>query len=254
MNQVSAALLLVLAWTAGAGESAAQSSSATPAQSLENDKKAAIAVVLAHEQECQSYDFDKFDSLHTPDFRLIEESYPQRRNRGYYVEDYKPLKDAGVRIDYHPQDAEAQVRGDVAWVTITLHSIWTADTPAGRVMLNGNEWRATFVESWFLVKTKDGWKAALGHSSQVPPTLGFEVDYKQERGGVKIAKVSKSGPADKAGLESGDVLIAYGGQKIDVPDDLYRLRYAHYEGEAVPVTVLRGQEKITKEVTLEAMR
>ena len=254
MNQVSAALLLALAWSAGAGESAAQSSSATRTLSLEDDKKAAIAVVLAHEQECQSYDFEKFDSLHTPDFRGIEESYPKRRNKGYYVEDYKPLKDAGIRIDYHPQDAVAQVRGDVAWVTITLHSVWTADTPAGRVILNGHERRATFVESWVLVKTPDGWKIALGHSGQLPPTLGLEVDYKREHRGVKIAKVSKSGPADKAGFESGDVLIAYGGQKIDIPDDLYRLRYAHDEGENVTVTVMRGQEKITKEVTLEAMR
>jgi hypothetical protein len=82
MNQVSSALLLFFAWTATAGESAAQSDAATRTQSLDNDKKAAIAVVLAHEQECQSYDFDKFDSLHTPDFRGIEESYPQPRDKG----------------------------------------------------------------------------------------------------------------------------------------------------------------------------
>ncbi len=42
----------------------------------EDDKKAAINVVLAHEQACQNYDFDKMDSLHTPDSRGIEESYP----------------------------------------------------------------------------------------------------------------------------------------------------------------------------------
>ena len=41
-----------------------------------DDKKAAIAVVLAHELAVQSYDFDKVDSLHTPDARVIEESYP----------------------------------------------------------------------------------------------------------------------------------------------------------------------------------
>ena len=56
------------------------------------------------------------------------------------------------------------------------------------------------------------------------------------------------------GFKSGDVLIEYGGQKIDNADDFYRLRYAHYEGEKVAATVKRGQEKITKDVTLEAMK
>jgi ketosteroid isomerase-like protein len=259
MHQFSAVFLLLFAWMLGADQTAAQSNSATwtnPTSTVsENDeKKAAIAVVLAHEQAVQLYDFDKLDSLHTTDYRGIEESYPHARRKPQYVEDFQPLKDAGIRIDYHPQDAVAEVRGDVAWVTVTLHSVWTADTPAGRVILNGNEWHATFVESWVLVKTPDGWKIALGHTSQLPPTLGFEVDYKQEHGGVKIAEVSKRGPADKAGFNSGDVLIAYGGQKIDIPDDLYRLRYAHNEGEKVAVTVIRGKDKITKEVILEAMK
>src|ERR1700691_6650530 len=48
----------------------------TRTASVEDDKKAAINVVLAHEKEVQAYDFDKVDSLHTPDARVIEESYP----------------------------------------------------------------------------------------------------------------------------------------------------------------------------------
>jgi hypothetical protein len=254
MAQFSAASLLLSAWILSTGGAATQSSSATHTMSQEDEKEAAIAVVLAHEQECQSYDFDKFDSLHTTDFRGIEESYPQLRRKADFVEDYKSLKDAGVRIDYHPQDAVAQVRGDVAWVTITLHSVWTADTASGRAILDGNEWHATFVETHVLVRTPQGWKIALGHTSMLPPDFGVELDYGQEHGGAKIARVSKSGPAGKAGFESGDVLIEYGGQKIDKTDDLYKLRYAHYEGESVPVTVMRGKAKITKNVILEAMK
>jgi hypothetical protein len=99
--------------------------------SEDDDKKAVIDVVLAHEKACQDYDFVKLDSLHTSDARGIEESYPHptepELRQGYQV-----YKDAGVHIDYHPQDAMAEVRGNVAWVTITLHSIWTADTAVGR--------------------------------------------------------------------------------------------------------------------------
>jgi ketosteroid isomerase-like protein len=221
--------------------------------SEDDEKKAAIAVVLAHEQAVQAYDFDKMDSLWMPDARGIEESYPDPKEPEER-QSYQPMKNAGIRIDYHPQDAVAEVRGDVAWVTVTLHSVWRADTRAGRVILGGNEWHATFVESYVLVKTPEGWKIALGHTSMLPPDLGIDWDYQQEHGGVKFTEVSKSGPAGKAGFKSGDVLVEYGGQKIDNGDDLYRLRYAHYEGEKVMVSVIRGKDKITREVTLEAMR
>src|SRR5580704_739112 len=205
----------------------------------EDDKKAAISVVLAHEQACQTYDFDKVDSLHTPDARVIEESYPhplepeQRQS-------YQVYKDAGIRIDYHPQDAVAEVHGNVAWVTVTLHSVWTADTPAGQAMLGVKEGYATYVESFVLVKTPAGWKIALGHSDQLPPDFGVEPDYQQEHGGMKFAEVPDAGPAGKAGFRPGDVLIEYGGRKIDNPVDYQRARYTYYEGERVMVTAMRG--------------
>jgi hypothetical protein len=44
----------------------------TRTASVEDDKKAAINVVLAHEQAVQEYDLDKVDSLHMPDARVIE--------------------------------------------------------------------------------------------------------------------------------------------------------------------------------------
>jgi hypothetical protein len=219
----------------------------------EDDKKAAISVVLAHEQACQTYDFDKVDSLHTPDARVTEESYShplepdQRRS-------YQVYKDAGIRIDYHPQDAVAEVHGNVAWVTVTLHSVWTADTPAGQAMLGVKEGYATYVESFVLVKTPAGWKIALGHSDQLPPDFGVEPDYQQEHGGMKFAEVPDAGPAGKAGFRPGDVLIEYGGRKIDNPVDYQRARYTYYEGERVMVTAMRGNEKITREVTLDAMK
>jgi S1-C subfamily serine protease len=115
-------------------------------------------------------------------------------------------------------------------------------------------WHATFVESFILVKTPGGWKIAFGHTTQLPPDLGVEPDYRREHGGMKFAEVPEGRPAGQAGFKSGDVLVQYGGQKIDNPDDLYRLRYTYYEGEKVMVTVMRGNEKITKEVTLEAMK
>jgi len=225
----------------------------TRTASVEDDKKAAINVVLAHEQAVQEYDLAKVDSLHMPDARVIEESYPHPFEPDER-QGWKEYKDAGVLVEYHPRDAVAEVRGNVAWVTVTLPSNWRADTPAGRVMLGGSTWRATYEESFILVKTPAGWEIAFRHTTILPPDFGVEPDYQQEHGGMKLAKVPEDGPAGQAGLKSGDVLIEYGGQKIEDPDDLYRLRYAHYEGEKVMVAVMRGHEKITKEVTLEQMR
>jgi ketosteroid isomerase-like protein len=222
------------------------------AASEEDEKKAAINAVLAHEQACQTYDFDKLDSLHTPDSRGIEESYPGPTEPGLR-HFYQSMKDAGVSIDYHPQDAVAEVRGDVAWVTVTLHSVWTADNPAGKAMIGG-EWHVTFVESFILVKTPDGWKIALGHTSQLPADFGVDPDYRAERGGMKLVRVPENGPAGKAGFKSGDVLIEYGGTKIDNYIDYARLTHTYSEGEKVTATVLRGHDKITREVTLEAMK
>ena len=82
----------------------------------------------------------------------------------------------------------ADVRGNIAWVTVNLHSVWTADTPAARAMLGGSVWHVTFVESFILVKTPAGWKIAFGHTSMLPPDFGVEPDYPQEHGGMKFAE------------------------------------------------------------------
>lgn len=232
---------------------ACKSRTASDSASQADDKQAAINVVLLHERAVQAYDLDKVDSLHTPDARMIDDSFPQPLEPAER-QDWQAYKDAGVHVEYHPKNAVAEVRGNVAWVTLTLPSNWRADTPAGRAMLGGSTWHATYVESFILVKTPEGWKITFRHTTIMPPDFGVEAEYIAEHGGMKIAKVPPDGPAGKAGLKSGDLLVEYGGQKIDNPDDLYKLRYAHYEGDKVMVTVMRGHEKIVKEVTLEAMK
>jgi hypothetical protein len=172
----------------------------TRTASVEDDKQAAINVVLAHEHAVELYDFDKMDSLRTPDSRVIEESYPHPFEPELR-ESYQVDKDAGLRIDYHPQDAVAEVRGDVAWVTITLHSVWAADTPAAQAMLGGNAWCGTFVESFVLVKMPAGWKITLGHTDLLPPNFGVEPDFKQAHGGMKFAEVPEGSSAGKAGFK-----------------------------------------------------
>jgi hypothetical protein len=77
--------------------------SGTLKDSEENDNKAAINLVLLHEQECPTCDSDKLDSLHKPDSRGIEESYPhpfepdERRGHQAYQEARTRLTTRGLR-------------------------------------------------------------------------------------------------------------------------------------------------------------
>lgn len=76
------------------------------------------------------------------------------------------------------------------------------------------------------------------------PDMGEEVE------GVRFADVREGSPAGAAGLKAGDVLIDFAGKPIkNLYDFTYALR-AHKPGETVPVTVLRGKDKLTVNVTL----
>jgi hypothetical protein len=136
------------------------------------------------------------DSLHTPDARVIEDSYPHPfepdERRSWQIN-----KDAGIHVAYDPQDAVADVRGNVAWVTLALHSVWKADTPVARAMLGATEGYASSVETFILVKTPGGWKIAFRHTSTLPSAFGVEPDYQQDHGGMKFAEAHREVPAGR---------------------------------------------------------
>ncbi len=84
--------------------------------------------------------------------------------------------------------------------------------------------------------------------------FGSIPDFGEIEHGVKFSDVKDGSPAAKAGLKGGDILIEFAGKKID---NLYDFTYAlrsHKPGETVSVTVMRGEEKITRDVTLEARK
>ncbi len=70
---------------------------------------------------------------------------------------------------------------------------------------------------------------------------GLDLDVKR---GVLINGVEDGSPADEAGIEDGDVIIEFDGQKINSPDDLRELVEDTDVGEKVEVIVIReGDEK-----------
>ena len=71
--------------------------------------------------------------------------------------------------------------------------------------------------------------------------LGVAVDDRD--GGVTIASVDRNGPAAKAGIKAGDVVVAINGDRIDSSRGLIRAVAAVTPGNGVRVTVRRqGRE------------
>jgi S1-C subfamily serine protease len=67
--------------------------------------------------------------------------------------------------------------------------------------------------------------------------------------GVLVTEVSKDGPAERAGVRDGDLLVAFGDEPIERTDDLHRLLTGDRVGEAVPLQLLRGTDLLTVTTT-----
>jgi putative serine protease PepD len=68
--------------------------------------------------------------------------------------------------------------------------------------------------------------------------------------GALIQSVANGGPADDAGLRSGDIVTAIGSTTIRGTNDLVAAIATHHPGEQVPVTVRRGSQTVKVTVKL----
>jgi serine protease Do len=71
--------------------------------------------------------------------------------------------------------------------------------------------------------------------------------------GALVAAVEKNGPADKGGLEAGDVIVKFDGKPIMVSSDLPRAVAAAKPGKILPVEVLRKGSQKTLNVAIGEM-
>jgi S1-C subfamily serine protease len=81
--------------------------------------------------------------------------------------------------------------------------------------------------------------------------LGIRVATVTGGNGVLISRVDPGGPADKAGLQAGDVITAIDGQPVDSATALTAILAQHKPGDQVKVTVVHGDgTQATVTVTL----
>src|SRR5438874_1158020 len=69
--------------------------------------------------------------------------------------------------------------------------------------------------------------------------------------GILVISVEPNGPAHRAGLREGDVIVAYGSHPVASIDELHRLLTEAQVGTKIELTLLRSGEKLTLEVVPE---
>lgn len=127
-----------------------------------------------------------------------------------------------------------------------LGSLIVADASGAGAQMPGN----MFVPAELLQSILDELIAHGKAPAPARPWLG--VNAEEMRGRLFVTRVSPDGPADKAGLKSGDILIGVGADEVASLPDFYRKVWARgAAGIEVPLRVLQGVQ--LKDLTVRSI-
>jgi serine protease Do len=96
-------------------------------------------------------------------------------------------------------------------------------------------------------ETKRGW---LGVRIQEVTKEIAEVEKLEKPEGALVASVSENSPANKAGINAGDIILEFDGKKVDTMRTLPKLVAQTKVGKKVIVKIWRNQKLISKKVLL----
>jgi S1-C subfamily serine protease len=97
-------------------------------------------------------------------------------------------------------------------------------------------------------RVRRGWLGVAGATVTLPRRLVRHLDITLDSG-VRVESVEAGGPAGAAGLESGDVIVAFAGHAVGAIDDLHRLLGAEGIGARVSVAVVRRGRLVERDIT-----
>ena len=100
-------------------------------------------------------------------------------------------------------------------------------------------------------KVVRGWLGVV--VQMVTPELADSFGLKEGKGAL-VADVQKDSPADKAGLQKGDVIISYNGEEIKEMNELPLMVAETAVGEKAVVTIVRDGKTIEKKVTIGELK
>jgi S1-C subfamily serine protease len=83
-------------------------------------------------------------------------------------------------------------------------------------------------------------RAYLGLVSAPAPLPAVLAERVGRATGLRVVEVVSGGPADRAGLRAGDLLVSAGGSPVSTAQDLQRLMFAEAIGHPMAITVMRN--------------
>ncbi len=86
----------------------------------------------------------------------------------------------------------------------------------------------------------------------VPPDNLADLGLKERRG-AQVSSVESGGPAAKAGMLPGDIILEFNGRPVKSRDDLVRIVQSTKPGTTVPVKIMRDKQEKTLNVTVEEL-
>jgi S1-C subfamily serine protease len=107
--------------------------------------------------------------------------------------------------------------------------------------------------------------AGFRYGPTLDPQLRRYIDLPSDQSGIYIQKVIKGGPADRAGLKSGDVVTHIAGKNVSNTGQFdhpvygqtslsHLIRTQHFAGDTVEMGIVRGSELMTLNVQLDHRR
>jgi S1-C subfamily serine protease len=109
---------------------------------------------------------------------------------------------------------------------------------------------AKFVATQLLLhgRVRRSWIGIAGQNIPLPRRLVYEYKLPVDTA-IMVNDVQKSSPASQAGIQSGDIIVAFGPTPIAGIDELHRLLTAETANRTTPLTILRGVERKQLHVT-----
>ena len=87
----------------------------------------------------------------------------------------------------------------------------------------------------------------IGQEPENAPYIGIRGEDAEV--GAKLTDITEDGPAEKAGLKSGDIVISVGGKTVLSYRDLLKEVRQHEAGETVKIEVSRERERVVVDIT-----
>ncbi|MEN8225370.1 MAG: M20/M25/M40 family metallo-hydrolase [Bacteroidota bacterium] len=177
---------------------------------------------------------DKFDMKGS----FSKEGFGPSDHASFYAEDIPVFFiSTGAHQDYHtPQD-------DIEFINFEGQKL-VADFSAALVMDVANRDKA-------LTYQEAGAKTRSGGRMRFKVTLGIVPDFTSDaNNGLGVGGVKKDGPAEKGGMQKGDIIVALDGMEVaNIYDYMARLKKLE-KGQIITVDVMRAGEKVVLLVQL----